>query len=255
MQKFVERAKDKNAGFQLMGFGHRVYKNFDPRAKIIKDAADKVLTKLGINDPLLDIAKALEEAALKDGYFVERKLYPNVDFYSGIIYRAIGFPTNMFTVLFALGRLPGWIAHWKEMNDSATQDRAPAPDLHGRTRARLRRHRPPLVPTRSLARARLFVRRHQRKGFCQGLGGLPVPRLYVVLQTGCDSPTACNRVRVRNGRGLLRVSLEVGPLRRARAWPRPVSFSVGSGWGRRVSASLEILGGAGDQRGPSSPDE
>src|SRR6185295_6257965 len=101
--------------FRLMGFGHRVYKNFDPRAKIIKAAADKVLAKLGVKDPLLDIAKGLEEAALTDGYFIERKLYPNVDFYSGIIYRAMGFPTNMFTVMFALGRLPGWIAHWKEM--------------------------------------------------------------------------------------------------------------------------------------------
>jgi len=99
-----------------------VYKNFDPRATIIKQYADKVLGKLGIQDPLLDIAKGLEEAALKDGYFVERKLYPNVDFYSGIIYRALGFPTNMFTVLFALGRLPGWIAHWKEqMEDAGTK--------------------------------------------------------------------------------------------------------------------------------------
>ena len=118
--KYVELAKDKNSNFKLMGFGHRVYKNFDPRAKIIKAAADKVLTKLGKQDPLLDIAMALEEAALKDSYFVERKLYPNVDFYSGIIYRAMGFPTNMFTVLFALGRLPGWIAHWKEMMEDPT---------------------------------------------------------------------------------------------------------------------------------------
>jgi citrate synthase len=113
--KYVKLAKEKASHFRLMGFGHRVYKNFDPRAKIIKAAADKVLSKLGKKDPLLDIAKALEEAALKDSYFVERKLYPNVDFYSGIIYRAMGFPTNMFTVLFALGRLPGWVAHWKEM--------------------------------------------------------------------------------------------------------------------------------------------
>jgi citrate synthase len=118
VNKFVSLAKDKNSGFRLMGFGHRVYKNFDPRAKIIKVACDKVLAKLGIQDPLLDIAKRLEEAALSDSYFIDRKLYPNVDFYSGIIYRALGFPTNMFTVLFALGRLPGWIAHWKEMNDS-----------------------------------------------------------------------------------------------------------------------------------------
>jgi len=115
VKKYVELAKDKNSDFRLMGFGHRVYKNFDPRAKIIKKTADKILAKLGIQDPLLDIAKELEEAALKDPYFVERKLYPNVDFYSGIIYRALGFPTDMFTVLFAIGRLPGWIAHWKEM--------------------------------------------------------------------------------------------------------------------------------------------
>lgn len=116
-QKYVEMAKNKASGFRLMGFGHRVYKNFDPRAKIIKVAADKVLQQLGINDPVLDIAKQLEEAALKDSYFVERKLYPNVDFYSGIIYRALGIPTNMFTVMFALGRLPGWIAQWKEMRE------------------------------------------------------------------------------------------------------------------------------------------
>jgi len=122
VKKYIALAKDKNSGFKVMGFGHRVYKNFDPRAKLIKAAADKVLDKLGKEDPLLDVAKALEEAALKDSYFVERKLYPNVDFYSGIIYRAMGFPTNMFTVLFALGRLPGWIAHWKEMiEDTSTK--------------------------------------------------------------------------------------------------------------------------------------
>ncbi len=114
-KKFIEKAKDKNNPFRLMGFGHRVYKNFDPRAKIIKKACDDVLNKLGIKDPLLDIAKGLEESALQDPYFVERKLYPNVDFYSGIIYRALGIPTNMFTVMFALGRMPGWIAQWKEM--------------------------------------------------------------------------------------------------------------------------------------------
>ena len=120
VKKFVDLAKDKNSNFRLMGFGHRVYKNFDPRAKLIKAAADRVLSKLGVKDPLLDIAKELEEAALKDSYFVDRKLYPNVDFYSGIIYRALGFPTNMFTVLFAIGRLPGWIAHWKEMMEDPT---------------------------------------------------------------------------------------------------------------------------------------
>ena len=115
--KWIAKAKDKNDPFRLMGFGHRVYKNFDPRAKIIKKACDDILEKLGIDDEVLDIAKKLEEVALKDPYFVERKLYPNVDFYSGIIYRALGFPTDMFTVLFALGRLPGWIAQWKEMKD------------------------------------------------------------------------------------------------------------------------------------------
>jgi citrate synthase len=120
VKRYVALAKDKNSGFKLMGFGHRVYKNFDPRAKIIKQAADKVLAKLGKKDRLLDIAKSLEAAALEDSYFVERKLYPNVDFYSGIIYRAMGFPTNMFTVLFALGRLPGWVAHWKEMMEDPT---------------------------------------------------------------------------------------------------------------------------------------
>jgi len=117
-KKYIELAKDKKSPFRLMGFGHRVYKNYDPRAKIIKKAADKVLTRLKIEDPLLDIAKELEQIALKDDYFVSRKLYPNVDFYSGIIYRAMGIPTNMFTVMFALGRLPGWLAHWKEMINS-----------------------------------------------------------------------------------------------------------------------------------------
>jgi citrate synthase len=120
VKKYVEMAKDKNSNFRLMGFGHRVYRNFDPRAKIIKIACDRTLQKLGIDDPLLDIAKQLEEAALTDSYFVERRLYPNVDFYSGIIYRALGFPTNMFTVMFALGRLPGWVAHWKEMLEDPT---------------------------------------------------------------------------------------------------------------------------------------
>lgn len=115
VSKFIAKAKDKNDPFRLMGFGHRVYKNFDPRAKIIKKSCDDILNKLGINDPILEIAKKLEETALQDPYFVERKLYPNVDFYSGIIYRAMGFPTDMFTVLFALGRLPGWISQWKEM--------------------------------------------------------------------------------------------------------------------------------------------
>ena len=117
-QKYIDKAKDKNDDFRLFGFGHRVYKNFDPRARIIKKAADEVLEKLGVNDPVLDIAKTLEKAALEDEYFVSRKLYPNVDFYSGIIYRALGIPTNMFTVMFAIGRLPGWIAQWKEMREN-----------------------------------------------------------------------------------------------------------------------------------------
>jgi citrate synthase len=117
-KKYINYAKDKESKFKLMGFGHRVYKNFDPRAQILKGSADKVLNLLGINDPLLEIAKNLEEAALKDPYFIEKKLYPNVDFYSGIIYRAMGIPTNMFTVMFALGRLPGWLAQWKEMKET-----------------------------------------------------------------------------------------------------------------------------------------
>jgi citrate synthase len=113
--KYMAKAKDKEDPFRLMGFGHRVYKNFDPRAKIIKKAADEVLNDLGVEDKILEIAKALEKEALQDPYFVDRKLYPNVDFYSGIIYRAMGIPTDMFTVMFALGRLPGWIAQWREM--------------------------------------------------------------------------------------------------------------------------------------------
>ncbi|HEY0593594.1 MAG TPA: citrate synthase, partial [Thermoanaerobaculia bacterium] len=119
-KKYVAMAKDKNSDFKLMGFGHRVYKNFDPRAQILKKSADAVLREMGIRDPLLDIAKELENVALHDEYFVERKLYPNVDFYSGIIYRAMGIPTEMFTVMFALGRLPGWIAHWKELTEDPT---------------------------------------------------------------------------------------------------------------------------------------
>ncbi len=114
-QKYVDKAKDKSSGFRLMGFGHRVYKNLDPRARIVKKAADAVLENLGVDDPLLDIARNLEQVALKDEFFIERRLYPNVDFYSGIIYSAMGIPTKMFTVMFALGRMPGWIAQWKEM--------------------------------------------------------------------------------------------------------------------------------------------
>ncbi len=118
--KYVERVKNKEDGIRLMGFGHRVYKSFDPRAKIVKATADKVLAELGVKDPLLDIAKELEAAALADDYFAERKLYPNVDFYTGVIYKAMGFPAKMFTPLFAIGRLPGWIAHWREMMEDST---------------------------------------------------------------------------------------------------------------------------------------
>ena len=122
VQKFIERVKNKEDGVKLMGFGHRVYKNMDPRATIVKATADKVLADLGVSDPLLDIAKELEAAALADEYFISRKLYPNVDFYTGVIYKAMGFPTRMFTALFAMGRLPGWISHWREMNhDPATK--------------------------------------------------------------------------------------------------------------------------------------
>lgn len=118
VEKYLAKAKDKNDPFRLMGFGHRVYKNYDPRATIIKKSADQVLAKLGVKDPVLDIAKGLEEAALSDEYFIKRKLFPNVDFYSGIIYRAMGIPTQMFTVMFAMGRLPGWIAQWREMRQN-----------------------------------------------------------------------------------------------------------------------------------------
>lgn len=120
VEQFIAKVKEKDSTVRLMGFGHRVYKNYDPRAKIIKNAADQVLKELGVNDPLLDIALKLEEAALGDSYFIERKLYPNVDFYTGVIYKAMGFPTKMFTVLFALGRLPGWIAQWREMIEDPT---------------------------------------------------------------------------------------------------------------------------------------
>ena len=132
--KYVEKSKDKSSGFRLMGFGHRVYKNFDPRAKILKKAADDVLEDLGVEDPLLDIAKELERAALEDDFFIERKLYPNVDFYSGIIYRALGIPTNMFTVMFGLGRLPGWIAQWKEGREGASRINRPRQIYTGSTK-------------------------------------------------------------------------------------------------------------------------
>ena len=133
VQKFVKLAKDKSSGFRLMGFGHRVYKNFDPRATILKGYCDKILDLLGTPDPLLDIAKQLEEAALTDEYFIERNLYPNVDFYSGIIYKALGFRTDMFTVLFSLGRLPGWIAHWLEMRNGISKIGRPRQIYTGQT--------------------------------------------------------------------------------------------------------------------------
>jgi citrate synthase len=121
VDKYVQMAKDKSSGFRLMGFGHRVYKNFDPRAKLIKQLCDELLSELNLDDPLFEIAQKLEQVALEDEYFVERKLYPNVDFYSGVIYRAMNIPLEMFTVLFAMGRLPGWIAHWKEMHSSSSK--------------------------------------------------------------------------------------------------------------------------------------
>ena len=142
VHEFVRKVKNREDNVKLMGFGHRVYKNYDPRARIVKEQADKILGKLGGDDELLDIAKALEEVALTDEYFIERKLYPNVDFYTGVIYRAMGFPTRMFTVLFALGRLPGWIAHWREMHDDPDgEDRPAAAGLHRVYRARLQGHR------------------------------------------------------------------------------------------------------------------
>lgn len=124
-KKWVQKAKDKDDGFRLMGFGHRVYKNFDPRATILRKMSDELLDELGLSDPLLEIAKNLEKVALEDEYFVSRKLYPNVDFYSGILYRAMGIPTNMFTVMFSIGRLPGWLAHWKELRDSGARINRP----------------------------------------------------------------------------------------------------------------------------------
>ena len=139
VSKYVAKAKDKNDSFRLMGFGHRVYKNFDPRAVIIKEQCDKVLAQLHKSDPLLDIAKKLEEIALHDEYFVARKLYPNVDFYSGIIMRAIGIPMNMFTVLFAIGRMPGWIANYKEVMEEPTRIYRPRQIYTGET---LRSYKP-----------------------------------------------------------------------------------------------------------------
>jgi citrate synthase len=137
-KKYVNMAKDKESDFRMMGFGHRVYKNYDPRASVIKDAASRVLKALNIDDPLLEIAQNLERIALEDDYFVERKLYPNVDFYSGIIYRAMGIPTNMFTVMFALGRLPGWLAHWREMiMDSSSRINRPRQIYIGETKRSL----------------------------------------------------------------------------------------------------------------------
>ena len=137
-EQCIEMAKDKKSNFRLMGFGHRVYKNFDPRAKLLKGSADKILSKMKVQDPLLDIARKLEELALKDSYFVERKLYPNVDFYSGILMKAMGIPVDMFTVMFAIGRLPGWIAHWREQNQQGQRIARPTADLHRPDRHRLR---------------------------------------------------------------------------------------------------------------------
>ena len=164
-----------------MGFGHRVYKNYDPRATIVKEHADKMLGKLGGDDELLDIAKELEEVALTDEYFIERKLYPNVDFYTGVIYRAMGIPAQMFTVLFAIGRLPGWIAHWREMHDEGRpQDRPSAPGLHRLHGAGLQGHRHPLAGMR---RPRASARRHAAKcGISRTLVG---PATHFTLDRTC----------------------------------------------------------------------
>ena len=137
-KKYIQYAKDKNNSFRLMGFGHRVYKNFDPRSQIIKSICHKLLNELKLNDPLLKVAQGLEKEALSDQYFIERKLYPNVDFYSGIIYRALNIPTNMFTVMFALGRMPGWLAQWKEMiQSSATKIGRPRQIYTGKTKKKI----------------------------------------------------------------------------------------------------------------------
>ena len=146
VQAAVERAKDPDDDFRLSGFGHRVYKNYDPRARILRVTAERVLAELNSKDSLFDIALELEHVALTDDYFIERKLYPNVDFYSGLIYRAMGFPTTMFPVLFAIGRLPGWLAHWKEgAREPQDQDRPAPPDLHRTDRAEVRGCRPTYV--------------------------------------------------------------------------------------------------------------
>ena len=131
----IAKAKDKTDPFKLFGFGHRVYKNFDPRAKLLKRHCDRVLKLCKVNDPLLDIAKALEETALTDQYFIDRKLFPNVDFYSGIIFRALGIPENMFTVMFSIGRMPGWIGHWKEQHDARGRITRPRQIYTGNTEA------------------------------------------------------------------------------------------------------------------------
>jgi len=132
--KYITMAKDKSSNFRLMGFGHRVYKNFDPRSRVIKAYADEILAQLNVQDPVLDIARGLEEEALRDSYFIDRKLFPNVDFYSGIIYRALGIPVNLFTVMFAFGRLPGWVAQWKEMREGKEPINRPRQIYTGKTK-------------------------------------------------------------------------------------------------------------------------
>ncbi len=181
---FVRKVKNKEGGVRLMGFGHRVYKNYDPRAAIIKKTADEILGNLGRRDELLDIALRLEEIALNDDYFVERKLYPNVDFYTGLIYKAMGFPTRMFTVLFALGRLPGWIAQWREMmEDPATKIGRPRQVYTGRRGARLRGDGPALTP----ARVSRPGRRRTPPARC--------PRRPSSPRRPASAPTACRRSR------------------------------------------------------------
>ncbi len=239
VSEFVRKVKNREEGVKLMGFGHRVYKNYDPRARIVKEQADKILAKLG-GDPLLDIAKQLEEAALTDDYFIERKLYPNVDFYTGLIYRALGFPVRMFTVLFALGRLPGWIAHWREMHDEGDSKIGRPRQIytgyterdyasHRRTVANLggragpgehrcqHRHRGVVAPDAGHGTAAASTRAAQHDSFVGSghapLTGRAVERLVVVRER--PGQRAVEDVACRHPQGALQVQRG----RRLDAWP------------------------------------
>ncbi len=261
LQKYVDLAKRKDSGFKLMGFGHRVYKNFDPRSRILKKAADDVLAELGVSDPLLDLARRLEEVALKDEYFVERKLYPNVDFYSGIIYRAMGIPTNMFTVMFALGRLPGLDRPLARDARRGRPHQPPAPDLHRRDRA-------PLGAGRA-ALARLFGRsspgvrllscggRPRPERRCRGGGGArracrdaasrAAARLAASAPSGCAASGARSGWRSRAARGrspeTARPAGSAGRSRRSRAAPAANRARAGSRAARTAAAAVGSGGG------------